>query len=262
MFKRTTPRKLGQWATGITLMLIALTATGLSLMMNISYGLQIGTAAGIASGLSDVALAVIPVVGIAIGWSRQLRIAFLICAIYSAWTATNYMADHYGQHLLSKRHEAGEHETLKDRIASLEASLASRRDAIDYEMKTGCGPKCRGHMEEAAEISDKLDAARASLADTPPVEISGLAKHASTVTGRDKQDIAQAINIVSVIVVLILIELLRHLNSPAARMLKLAMRKPRQPKQKETTAPAPPPANVVPLHSERVERGLRNLTGT
>lgn len=292
MRKPTTARQWGQLIVGICLLAIALTATALSLYINISYGAQIGTAAAVASGLSDVALAIIPVVAVAVGWSRQLRAAFIICAIYSVWTATNYMADHYGQHFVSKRHEASEHLVLKDRIASLEAKLdriteqgtvKSLSEQVEIKAAQAkregnrgyCGPKCEALKTQEAqlrarlglakrrdELDARLTAARTKLADTPPVEVSGLAKHAATVTEWNKDALAQVINVISVIAILILVELLRHLNGPAARMLKLATRKTRQRKKQEAAPASPAPANVIPLHEDRVQRGLRNLTGT
>jgi hypothetical protein len=291
MHKPTTARQWGQLVTGLVLLAIALTATGLSLYINVSYGSQIGTAAAIASGLSDAALAIIPIVGVAIGWSRQLRAAFIVCALYSVWTASNYMADHYGQHFVSKQHEASEHLVLKDRTRSLQAKLdqiteqgtvksltgqveLKAAQAQRESQRGGCGPKCEALKDQEAQLRARLGlaqrrdklaadlaAARTKLANTPPVEVSGLATHAASLTKLDENTIAQIIGAASVVFVLILIELLRHLNGPAAHMLKLATRKPRKRNQQQAP-PAPPTHNVIPLHRERAERGLRSLTGT
>src|SRR5262245_26961110 len=83
----------GQWATGGVMLAASLTAGGTGLVLNVSYGLETGLAAGLIYGLADFGKIIIPVVAAAIGWSRHLRITAAVCVAVSLWCATNYYLD-------------------------------------------------------------------------------------------------------------------------------------------------------------------------
>lgn len=282
MYQRTTARKLGQWASGISLMLVALTATGLSLAINVSYGLKVNTATGVIFGLSDVALAIIPPVAVALGWSRHLRVAFLICAFVSVWTAANFMAEGQWTRFASIEHKADQRDDLKERVASLKNDLARIEEqgtvkslAERVEIKAAqakregnrgyCGPKCEKLKTQEAQLRARLGLAQRR--DALSADLAAARKKLASAKPPGLSQGKEIRMVVTVTIAIILLEVLRHLNGLASRMIRLAMRKPRQRKPKAeaaepTAAPAPArPANVIPLPEERARKGFKSLAG-
>ena len=261
----------GQWAAGLALMLVALTAGGLSMGMNIAYGLQAGPAVAVAYGLSDAAKLLIPVVAVAIGWRGHLRLAAVLAAVVSVWCAMNYLADQHGGQLLERQHAQAVYADTGKRIEELESRLKTAREGVAYEIANGgCGPNCRAHQDRAARISEELSAARAQRADMTPAELSGLAGWLALAGLAAKVTAAQALAIVKTLAALVVVEVLAHLAGSAARLIGQAMRRRRRrrPAKREegNASPALSAAsgNVVPLRrpEDRATAALKSLTGT
>jgi hypothetical protein len=263
----------GQYAAGLALMLVAVTAGGLSMGMNIAYGLEAGPAVAVAYGLSDAAKLLIPVVAVAIGWRGHLRLAAVLAALVSVWCAMNYLADQHGSQLLERRHAHAVHADTGKRIKELEARLKAAREGVAYEIANGgCGPNCRDHQDRAETISAELAAAREKRAGMKPAEVSGLAGWLALAGLAAKMTAAQALAIVKTLAALVVVEVLAHLAGSAARLIGQAMRRGRRRKREAVKrgagrASPPPPAlagtNVVPLRrpEERASAGLKSLTG-
>jgi hypothetical protein len=265
----------GQWAAGLALMLVALTAGGLSMGMNIAYGLQAGPAVAVAYGLSDAAKLLIPVVAVAIGWRAHLRLAAILAAIVSVWCAMNYLADQHGGQLLKRQHDHAVYAAAGKRIEELEARLKAAREGIAFEIANGgCGPKCRGHQDRADKISAELEAARDARAGMKPAELSGLAGWLALAGIAAKVTATQALAIVKTLAALVIVEVLAHLAGAAARLIGQAIRRRsrrRRPAKRGAGNASPASSarhgavggNVVPLRrpEERASAGLKSLTG-
>lgn len=267
-----------QWCLGIGVTLIALAATALSMTITVCYGWQISPAAAAASALSDLTLAIVPVVSAAYGWNLYRRVLLVVCAAWSVFTAASFFADEHAQHLLERSHTVMQAERLAERVDALQAELASFRGlaataAIKQRLaivkgqvereaaRGGCGPDCEalvakqdrilaelGKAQQRDRIAAELARVRKQAGTIEPVEPSGLALLASRATGIDKGVWAQGLQAFAVAVVLLLIELCRHQIGEGARIIAGAM-KPRR----------KPAGQVVPL--DRGQRGLAKLAG-
>lgn len=222
----TTIPRWGQWATGGTMLAVALTAGTLGLVLNVSHGLEAGLAAGIAFGLADVGKIIIPIVAGVIGWSTQMRATAVICVLVSVFCAVNYYADHSGRDLIAKQHGETVYADKAKAIAELEAE-ASRLSALAAEeaKRGGCKQNCRALMVQASEARQRLDTARTLRADAKPVEASGLAVMVSMASGAKADNVVRSIGAVTAALFLALIELLVWLSVPAMRLLSQAAKK-------------------------------------
>ncbi len=252
----TLPR-WAHYASGGVLMAVAVTAGGLSLTLNVAHGLETGLAAGIAFGLADIGKIVIPIVAGAIGWSRQMRITAVICVAVSLWCAVNYYADGQGRELLAREHgetvytDAERHitelETEADRLSSL---------ATEEARRGGCGPNCRGLMNQAASARQRLEAARSSRAALTPAEIGGLAAIIAAVTGADTDRTARGLGAVKAVLFLALIEALVWLSMPAMALLAMAM-SAHDVEAHDNATPVLPSATVRPSSQKSAASGTR-----
>jgi hypothetical protein len=298
MSKRSTLPRWGQWAAGITLMLVALTAGALSLAVNVTYGLGAGLALAVAYGLSDVAKLTLPIVASGIGWSRHMRIVAIVAAAVSVWCAANYFADTEGQRLLEASHQTGQVEAAKNERARLQDELAALGTAgdpailqkrvadLDQAVKDeaaagGCGTKCRGlqrdrdealaklaQAKRKAELESQLADVKSAISESEPVETSGLAALAVAYTGGDKRVWSRTVVTVRALAALILMELLAHLAGAAARLIGQAMKPRRKKKAKPAKAKqiahqpvALPQSRIGLMPSDRGRRGLASLAG-
>jgi len=298
MRKSSTLPRWAQWAAGITLMIVAVTAGALSLAVNVTYGLGAGLALAVAYGLSDVAKLTLPIVATGIGWSRHMRIVAIVAAAVSVWCAANYFADTEGQRLLNASHQTGQVEAAKNERGRLQDELAAlgttgnadvlgkRLANLDQAVKDeaaagGCGPECRdlqrdrddvlaklAKAKRKAELEAQLADVKSTISETPPVETSGLAALAVAYAGGDKRFWSRTIVSVRALAALILMELLAHLAGAAARLIGQAMKPRRKTKAKQAkAAPAEqsvkalPPPRIGLMPSARGRRGLASLAG-
>ena len=214
-----------KYAAGGVLLAVAVTAGGLSLSLNVSYGLEAGLAAGVTFGLAETAKIVIPIVAGVIGWSLQMRITAAICVTVSLWCAVNYYADTQGRDLLTKQHGEKVYADAEKQIAELGAEAARLSSLASEEAKRGgCRTNCRALTDEASSASQRLEAARESRAALTPVEPSGLAAMIAAASDANADHIARSIGAVKAVMFLALLEALVWLSVPAMALLAMVAR--------------------------------------
>lgn len=221
-------RPLPRWSkvvVGGVLLGVAGTAGAVSMVLNVSHGLEAGLASGITFGLADIGKIVIPVVAGVVGWSGQLRATAIVCVAVSLWCAVNYYADHHGRDLLAKEHGASIYADNAKQIAELEAQAASLRSLAQQEAaRGGCKQNCRAIMAQAETAAERLQEARAAKVAMKPVEISGLAVMVAMASGSQADSIARGIGAVKAALFLALVEVLVWLSVPAMVLLYDATR--------------------------------------
>jgi hypothetical protein len=224
------PSKLprwAQWTIGGVLLLIALAAGIVSLVLNVSHGLNVGLAAGITFGLADIGKIAIPIVAGIIGWSMQMRSTAIVCVLVSLFCATNYYADRHGRHLIEAQHGEAVYADKAKRISELEKSVADLGALVTAEAADrGCGPNCRALQARADEATLKLQSARNARSQAKPVEASGLAVMISMSAGTKVEGTARGLGAVNAVLFLALLEALVWLSVPAMRALNTAAAKP------------------------------------
>jgi hypothetical protein len=217
--KRPLPR-WGKLVVGGVLLGVAATAGTISLVLNVSHGLEAGLASGITFGLADIGKIIIPVVAGVVGWSGQLRVTTVVCVAVSLWCAVNYYADHHGRDLLAKDHGTSIYADTAKQIAELEAQAASLRSLAQQEgARKGCKRICQTLLAQAENAAKRLREARAAKVAIKPVEISGLAVMAAMASGSQAEAIARGIGAVKAALFLALVEVLVWLSVPAMTLL-------------------------------------------
>jgi hypothetical protein len=219
------PSRIPRWAQfliGGVLLSIALAAGIVSLVLNVSHGLNVGLAAGITFGLADIGKIAIPIVAGIIGWSMQMRSTAIVCVLVSLFCATNYYADRHGRHLIEAQHGEAVYADKAKRISELEKSVADLGALVTAEAANGgCGPNCRALMQQASEASETLKAAREARSQAKPVEASGLAVMTSMSAGTQVEGTARGLGAVNAVLFLALLEALVWLSVPAMRALNM-----------------------------------------
>jgi hypothetical protein len=224
------PSKLprwAQWTIGGVMLSIALAAGIVSLVLNVSHGLNVGLAAGITFGLADIGKIAIPIVAGIIGWSMQMRSTAIVCVLVSLFCATNYYADRHGRHLIEAQHGEAVYSDKAKRISELEKSIADLDALVVAEAADrGCGPNCKALQARADEATLKLQDARKARSEAKPVEASGLAVMISMSAGTKVDGTARGLGAVNAVLFLALLEALVWLSVPAMRALNVAAAKP------------------------------------
>lgn len=213
--------------SGVALLAAALTAAGLSFMMNITAGLAVSLAVAIAFALSDVVKVLIPITCQAIGWNNHLRSIYVAASLISLVCASLFLADQFGAVMASKQNTAAVISTTEQQISDIRASLKDARSmALAESQRGGCGPKCKALNERVTEIEANL---KTAVAERKTINIAdatdGKAKMLATLMGMTEAEASQTLNIVLIISALIIGELCSHLAGYAAQMLKSSFRK-------------------------------------
>jgi hypothetical protein len=104
MREDTKPPGIGQYALGVTFGILALAAGGISLGMNVTFGLQAGIVTAAIFGLSDCAKMILPVVTAALGWNTRRRIAWIVAVIISVAAAVSYLLESEASRLIQSQH--------------------------------------------------------------------------------------------------------------------------------------------------------------
>ena len=215
-----------KWAIGLALLATALAAGTLGLVLNVTHGLEAGTAAGIAFGLADGAKVLIPIAAGIIGWSRQMKITAAVCVAVSLWSAVNVYLDGAGSAFLAKQQGAEAYASQAKQITELEAEVIRLTALAAAEGKNkGCGKNCKAVNDQAAAARQQLADARQARAHTKPVEVSGLAGLIAMASGASADGIARGIGAVKAALFLLLIEALVWLSMPAIALLKDAAKR-------------------------------------
>ena len=224
------PSRIPRWAQfliGGVMLSIALAAGIVSLVLNVSHGLNVGLAAGITFGLADIGKIAIPIVAGIIGWSMQMRSTAIVCVLVSLFCATNYYADRHGRHLIEAQHGEAVYADKAKAISELEAKVSSLDALVTAEAANGgCGPNCRALMQQASEARKSLQNARKARSQAKPVEASGLAVMISMSAGTKVEGTARGLGAVNAVLFLALLEALVWLSVPAMRALNMAATTP------------------------------------
>ena len=238
------PTKLprwAQWTIGGVLLLIALAAGIVSLVLNVSHGLNVGLAAGITFGLADIGKIAIPIVAGIIGWSMQMRATAIVCVLVSLFCATNYYADRHGRYLIEAQHGEAVYADKAKAISELETRVSSLDALVTAEAaKGGCGPNCRALMQQASEARKSLQDARDERSQAKPVEASGLAVMIAMSAGTKVEGTARGLGAVNAVLFLALLEALVWLSVPAMRALNAATVAKTVSRQKSVAKPKAP----------------------
>jgi hypothetical protein len=218
--------RAGQFAAGVSLLVIALAASGLGLTLNVSHGLETSIAAAVAFGLADGAKIVVPLVAGLIGWSKHMRATALVCVLASLWAASNAYLDAAGRELLAKEHGQTVYADADRRISELEAEAASLRDLAEKEgVRGGCKINCQTIINKAENSAQRLHEARQARAALSPVEASGLTAMVAMIAGGNAGKIARWLGAVKAALFILLVEALVWLAVPAMRLLSAAFRR-------------------------------------
>jgi hypothetical protein len=78
---------------GLTLLTLATGAASIGLLINVEYARPSGWLMVGAFGMAELGEWIIPIVCGAIGWTRQMRLSLIVCAITSVWCIGNHLAD-------------------------------------------------------------------------------------------------------------------------------------------------------------------------
>ena len=216
-----------QWTAGSVLVGVAVAAGVTSLVINISHGLESGLATAVTFGLADVGKIVIPMVAVAIGWTMQIHWTLVACAVVSLFCASSYYLDRSGQALLGKQHEADVAADKAKRVSELEADLARANALADAESKNkGCRDKCAAFRQQAQNASQALVGAREARAASGVAETSGMAVLLASLTARNESTVARWLTGLKAGLSILLLECLVYLSIPGGQMIGMAMAKP------------------------------------
>lgn len=248
MDEDTKPPGLGQYVLAVILGVLALAAGGISLSMNVAFGLKTGLVMAAIFALSDGAKIILPMIDAALGGSTLKRsLTYWTAVAISVLAATSYLLETQASRLLhaEKATEAAsdaraDAERIRGELAliseplgvsALEKLEKAKREAADREAGRGyCGPKCEGLKTEADALLERLGQAKrradleAQLAATvqtveaTPAEALGSADTLAALTGGDKAEIAQQEAIVKAILMLAILELIAMFSGDAGNL--------------------------------------------
>jgi hypothetical protein len=221
---RSLPR-WGQWASGLTLIAVGVSAGATSLVLNTLHGYESGLATAILFALADVGKTALPIVCVAIGWTLQTRLTLAVCAVVSVTCAASYYLDNSGRQLFGQEHGAAVAADRAKSIAELEQELATANAlAADEAKKRGCGEKCQAFRADAVKASQRLQDAREARAATPVAAPSGLVVLAASVASTDEFSAGRWVMGLKALLAIILLETLVYLSIPGGQMIGVAMR--------------------------------------
>lgn len=257
----TIPR-WGQWASGVSLLVVALTAGALSLAVNVVAGLSVALPVAVMFGLSDVGKVLVPVVCQAIGWNRHLRTTYWLAATVSVICALIATADMFGLRLAAIDHTAKGVSLSGQQITELRTSLASvRKMASDEAQRGGCGPKCKALNDRADKLETSLSAAVASSREQTKPTVTGIGFLGQAVAKVKPETTNTASSVLLVLAGILMMELFCHLAGPAASMIGIAMYRKAEP-----TAPTVRKSRKVqafkPRRTEAEVKKLKRLAET
>ncbi len=177
--------------TALLMIGIGFGAGAISLVLNISHGLEASLAGAAACGLADLARQSVPVIAATRGWSKQLKYAIMALGLFSVFNISNYIADQYGRTIWTamkaddgKALRAAEIAELKAKIAAFaeqRKSTTLTQLADDERKNKFCGNQCKkfqsladeAQRREALEV--KVDKLIKANEDVSPIDVEGFA---------------------------------------------------------------------------------------
>jgi hypothetical protein len=235
---------------GIGFGLLALTAGGISLMINIAFGWKTSIVAAAVFGLSDGAKILLPMAAAVLGgWNVRRRLAWLVAVLISVAAALSSLLEADAQRIYASQASANaarvavtEEMGTRQDLAAIKETLPTealrkltseaRAEAAREEASGGCGERCRAQKARYSEylvrlgVAERRDALQQKLAtlsrgaQTTPQQALGAADALATLIGGDKFRIATMIGLSLSIAMLIILELLASLSGDAALLLR------------------------------------------
>jgi hypothetical protein len=248
MSKDMKPPEFGQYILAIILGLLAIAAGGISLCMNVAFGLKTGLVMAAIFALSDGAKILLPMIDAAFGRSSvKRRLAYLTAVAISVLAATSYLLETQATRLLQSQRVTAEisdaridAERLRREltliteplgVVALEKLEKEKRNAADREAdRGGCKSICEGLKTEADVFLERLGMAKrrklleAKLNETTqavqakPVEALGGADIIAALTGGNKVKIAQHEAIMKAILMLVILEIIAMFSGDAGNL--------------------------------------------
>jgi hypothetical protein len=241
-------RPAGLRLLGILFVLLALSAGMISLVINISFGLQTSMIAAAVFGLSDGAKILLPMAAATLGgWNMRRRMAWLVAVIISVAAALSSLLEDEAGRIQASRMaadatsaahavEANARQELAGIREPLPAAVLQRlaheagAEAAREETSGGCGERCRTQKSRRGEyltrlgLAERRDALQKQLAasSNQPANSEmalGAADALATLVGGDKFHIATLIGLALSIAMLLILELLASLSGDAAMLL-------------------------------------------
>lgn len=243
------PPGFGNYLLAVTLGMLAIVAGGISLSMNVAFGLKSGLVMAAIFALSDCAKIILPMIDAAMpGQAVKRRLAYAVAVLISVLAATSYLLETQATRLLEAQHATAtvtDARTDADRIRSELALISERRspDAIKADIEghkqhkrwtstaectDATVPESRDYCQAynqlradlaTAERRERLEAQLASIAATvqaAPVEALGSADTLAALTGGDKAGIAQHEAIMKAVLMLIILEIVAMFSGDAS----------------------------------------------
>jgi hypothetical protein len=266
MQKDKPPPGWGQYILATILGLLAIAAGGISLSMNVAFGLKTGLVMAAIFALSDGAKIILPMIDAALGGSTPKRsLAYWTAVLISVLAPSSYLLETQATRLLQSERASEtatdartDAERIRGDLASISEPLSvtalerlekEERDAADREGGRGfCGPKCEGLKTEAdamlvrlgmAKRRERLEAQLAEAVQTvqaKPVEALGSADTLAALTGGDKAEIAQHEAIMKAVLMLIILEIIAMFSGDAGNLFVRTWRARRAAGQQQTEA--------------------------
>jgi hypothetical protein len=240
---------------GILFAVLALSAGMISLLINISFGLQSSVVAAAVFGLSDGAKILLPMAAVALGgWNLRRRLAWLIAvAISVAAALSSLLEDETARIQASKvaasaasaaqADETNARQELAGIREPLPAAVLQRladdagAEAAREEASGGCGERCRTQKGRRSEylarlgLAERRDALQSQLVASAGQPANsefalGAADALAALVGGDKFRIATMVSLALSIAMLLILELLASLSGDAAMLLGKAAGRP------------------------------------
>lgn len=242
---------IGEWLLGGAFALLALTAGAISLMMNVTFGLQVSWLAALVFVLSDGAKILLPMIAAVLGWDIRRRIAWGLAVAISVTAALSSLLEGQAQRLkdtqaaaLTANGARADMERARKELSmiaeptsvdALRVLTQEAQDKADREAaRGGCGAKCEAAREIAvklvtrlglAEQRDKLQAQLAmakETAEATPITALGATDTLAALTGGDQAQIAMITGIAISVVMLAILELLATFSGDGVLILRKA----------------------------------------
>ena len=278
-----------QYILACILGLLAITAGGISLSMNVMFGVKTGIVMAAIFALSDGAKIIMPMVDAALGGTNlKRRLAYGLAVVVSIGAATSYLLETQTARLQAVQHKAQAQLGLKHDIARIRTALASikepqdvltlrrlvssKGEAAQRESRRGsCGPVCEGLKREQAVLTARLGQAvrreklekelkaKVDRAESNSTAALGSADTIAALTGIDRELAAQREGLAKSMLMLAILELLAMFSGDAGRLFvatyrarKIAQAKETVPDKKQNTETKP--AQKRPGRRTRISR--------
>ncbi len=245
------PPGFGQYVLAIILGLLAIAAGGISLGMNVAFGLKTGLVMAAIFALSDCAKIILPMIDAAIGGSSaKRRLAKYVAVAISLIAATSYLLETQATRLIQSQVRTAaiaDARTDVDRLRAELSTISEKRspEAINAEIEAHKQHKrwastiectdatvqesrlyCRAYNQLKADLATaerrnqleaRLAGLKAAITDVPE-EALGASNTLAGLTGGDVDQIATHEALVKAILMLIILEIIAMFSGDAGSL--------------------------------------------